>query len=228
MSDNPTAGPGPATADFGFRTVPREAKKPLVRAVFESVAPRYDLMNDLMSLGIHRAWKRIFVTALDPRPNRTLLDLAGGRATSPSAGWPAEAGRRSCPTSIRRCSRVAQDRAFAARPRSPGITLAVADAERLPLPDRAMDTGLDRVRSAQLHRQGRGAGRGAAGAEARAGGSTASNSAVFGSPRSSRSTRLGPSRCCPGSAGRSRRMPRATDTSPRASASFPTSRRSPG
>ena len=61
----------PRPIDFGFRRVPRAAKRGLVRAVFDSVAPRYDLMNDLMSLGIHRAWKRVFVTALDPRPRRT-------------------------------------------------------------------------------------------------------------------------------------------------------------
>src|SRR5690349_24577173 len=66
------------TTDFGFRRVPRADKRGMVRAVFDSVAPRYDLMNDLMSLGIHRAWKRIFITALNPRPHRTLLDLAGG------------------------------------------------------------------------------------------------------------------------------------------------------
>ena len=75
MSDNPAST---ETTDFGFRRVPRAAKRGMVRAVFDSVAPRYDLMNDLMSLGIHRAWKRVFVTALDPRPRRTLLDLAAG------------------------------------------------------------------------------------------------------------------------------------------------------
>ena len=75
MSDNPTAT---ETTDFGFQRVPRAAKGGLVRAVFDSVAPRYDLMNDLMSLGIHRAWKRVFVTALDPRPRQVLLDLAAG------------------------------------------------------------------------------------------------------------------------------------------------------
>ena len=53
MTDKLDEVPG---TDFGFRTVPRAAKKPMVRAVFDSVAPRYDLMNDLMSLGIHRAW----------------------------------------------------------------------------------------------------------------------------------------------------------------------------
>src|SRR5215471_12869667 len=75
MSDNPASD---ATTDFGFRRVPRADKRSMVRAVFDSVAPRYDLMNDLMSLGVHRAWKRVLITALDPSPRRTLLDLAGG------------------------------------------------------------------------------------------------------------------------------------------------------
>ena len=75
MSDNPAVT---ETTDFGFQRVPRADKGGLVRAVFDSVAPRYDLMNDLMSLGIHRAWKRAFVTALDPRPRHVLLDLAAG------------------------------------------------------------------------------------------------------------------------------------------------------
>ena len=75
MSDNPAAS---ETTDFGFRRVPRAAKSGLVRQVFDSVAPRYDLMNDLMSLGIHRAWKRVFVTMLDPQPRHALLDLAAG------------------------------------------------------------------------------------------------------------------------------------------------------
>ena len=75
MSDNPAVS---ETTDFGFRRVSREAKSGLVREVFDSVAPRYDLMNDLMSLGIHRMWKHVFVTLLDPRPRHVLLDLAGG------------------------------------------------------------------------------------------------------------------------------------------------------
>src|ERR1700739_3866310 len=75
MSDNPVSS---ETTDFGFRRVPRAAKGGMVRAVFDSVAPRYDLMNDLMSLGIHRAWKDVLVTALDPAPRRMLLDLAAG------------------------------------------------------------------------------------------------------------------------------------------------------
>ena len=65
-------------ADFGARQVPEAAKAPLVRAVFDSVAPRYDLMNDLMSFGIHRRWKAEMVAWLNPRPGQRLLDVAGG------------------------------------------------------------------------------------------------------------------------------------------------------
>ena len=84
MSGNPET-------DFGYRQVPVAEKKGLVREVFQSVAPRYDLMNDLMSLGVHRAWKRDFIAGLDPRPNRTLLDLAGGTGDI-SFGWRAKGG----------------------------------------------------------------------------------------------------------------------------------------
>src|ERR1700694_4040750 len=77
--------------DFGYRAVGREEKAGLVRAVFDSVAPRYDLMNDLMSLGVHRVWKREFIAGLDPRPNRALLDLAGGPGDI-SFGWLARGG----------------------------------------------------------------------------------------------------------------------------------------
>lgn len=63
---------------FGFREVPIERKDHLVRGVFDRVAGRYDLMNDLMSGGIHRAWKARLVDWLNPRPNLNLLDIAGG------------------------------------------------------------------------------------------------------------------------------------------------------
>lgn len=65
-------------ADFGFRRVPKDAKPRLVRALFDAVAPRYDLMNDLMSAGVHRLWKDALVDWLAPRPGRTYLDVAGG------------------------------------------------------------------------------------------------------------------------------------------------------
>ena len=68
------------TAHFGAREVPIEDKQGLVDDVFHSVAHRYDLMNDLMSFGLHRAWKDALVTAVDPPKNSrfALLDIAGG------------------------------------------------------------------------------------------------------------------------------------------------------
>src|SRR5437870_2539675 len=68
----------PTTASFGFRDVPEAEKEGLVREVFSSVAARYDLMNDLMSGGIHRIWKDAMVEWLNPQPGWRVLDVAGG------------------------------------------------------------------------------------------------------------------------------------------------------
>jgi demethylmenaquinone methyltransferase/2-methoxy-6-polyprenyl-1,4-benzoquinol methylase len=68
------------TTDFGFERVPPEDKARRVRGVFESVAAKYDLMNDLMSAGLHRAWKRFAVAASGVRPGNAVLDVAGGTA----------------------------------------------------------------------------------------------------------------------------------------------------
>jgi demethylmenaquinone methyltransferase/2-methoxy-6-polyprenyl-1,4-benzoquinol methylase len=134
MSDNPP----PTETDFGFRSVPVAEKKPLVRAVFDSVAPRYDLMNDLMSLGVHRAWKRVFATALDPRPNHTLLDLAGGTGDI-SFAWRRMGGGPAILSDINfSMLSVGRDRAVA-RGLAEGISVLVADAEALPFPDCCVD-----------------------------------------------------------------------------------------
>ncbi len=66
------------TASFGFKDVPEDQKESLVREVFSSVAAKYDVMNDLMSMGVHRLWKDAFVEWLGPRPGWTVLDVAGG------------------------------------------------------------------------------------------------------------------------------------------------------
>jgi demethylmenaquinone methyltransferase / 2-methoxy-6-polyprenyl-1,4-benzoquinol methylase len=68
------------TTDFGFERVRPEDKTRRVRGVFESVAAKYDLMNDLMSAGLHRAWKRFAVAASGARPGNEVLDVAGGTA----------------------------------------------------------------------------------------------------------------------------------------------------
>jgi demethylmenaquinone methyltransferase/2-methoxy-6-polyprenyl-1,4-benzoquinol methylase len=66
------------TTHFGFRDVPVAEKAGLVHDVFSSVASRYDLMNDLMSGGVHRLWKDAMMDWLAPRPGQRLLDVAGG------------------------------------------------------------------------------------------------------------------------------------------------------
>jgi demethylmenaquinone methyltransferase/2-methoxy-6-polyprenyl-1,4-benzoquinol methylase len=66
------------TTHFGYRDVPVKQKAGLVQAVFESVADKYDLMNDLMSFGVHRLWKREFIAETGTEPGDLCLDLAGG------------------------------------------------------------------------------------------------------------------------------------------------------
>ncbi|MFV0431338.1 MAG: bifunctional demethylmenaquinone methyltransferase/2-methoxy-6-polyprenyl-1,4-benzoquinol methylase UbiE [Alphaproteobacteria bacterium] len=66
------------TTHFGFKTVKEDEKETLVRDVFDSVAGSYDLMNDLMSLGVHRLWKDGMIEWLNPRKNMHLLDVGGG------------------------------------------------------------------------------------------------------------------------------------------------------
>ncbi|RMF08280.1 MAG: bifunctional demethylmenaquinone methyltransferase/2-methoxy-6-polyprenyl-1,4-benzoquinol methylase UbiE [Alphaproteobacteria bacterium] len=73
----PDAEP-PDELSFGFRRVAAGQKAELVKQVFDRVAGRYDLMNDLMSAGIHRLWKRALIDRLDPRPGEALIDVAGG------------------------------------------------------------------------------------------------------------------------------------------------------
>ena len=68
----------PDTTHFGYRDVPVEEKQRLVGEVFSSVARKYDVMNDLMSLGIHRVWKRFFVATSQVKRGDRVLDLAGG------------------------------------------------------------------------------------------------------------------------------------------------------
>src|SRR5574338_1355240 len=66
------------TTDFGFTKVKVEEKRKLVSQVFDSVADSYDIMNDLMSLGVHRLWKRHAIALAQVRPNMQVLDLAAG------------------------------------------------------------------------------------------------------------------------------------------------------
>ena len=132
MSDN-----APVT-HFGYRTVPVSAKKGLVRAVFNSVAQRYDLMNDLMSLGIHRVWKRIFINTLAPHPRMRLLDLAAGTGDIAFLALERGAGSAVLADLTEAMLKVAEERAVA-KGLIGKCEFLVADAEALPLPDASFD-----------------------------------------------------------------------------------------
>ena len=102
---NPSAAPEPGeTTHFGYREVPTGEKQKLVGQVFSSVAGNYDLMNDLMSLGIHRVWKRYFVATAQVKQGDRVLDLAGGTGDIAcfgsfkrrDTGVPPQSGRAAC------------------------------------------------------------------------------------------------------------------------------------
>ena len=79
-----------AQTHFGFQTVDEREKAQRVRGVFDSVASRYDLMNDLMSAGVHRLWKHDAMNKLNPQPGERHLDVAGGTgelAQQTRMGW---------------------------------------------------------------------------------------------------------------------------------------------
>ena len=136
-SDNP-APEAAETVDFGFQTIEKDQKRRLVRGVFDSVAGKYDLMNDLMSLGVHRLWKRAFIAALEPRAGRTLLDLAGGTGDI-AAGWAKRGGGPAILSDINEAMlAVGRDRVTGAGLLT-GIDFVVTDAEHIALPDRAVD-----------------------------------------------------------------------------------------
>ena len=136
-------------ADFGFRTVAAGEKAGLVRGVFSSVAGRYDLMNDLMSAGVHRIWKSVLLDRLAPRPGQRLIDVAGGTGDI-ALGFLARADARTGgPSSSSAAAAVVCDinpdmlAAGAARPEAAryGARLqrVCGDAQSLPFPDRSFD-----------------------------------------------------------------------------------------
>lgn len=136
MAGSETSG----EADFGYRRVEAGEKARLVRQVFDSVADRYDLMNDLMSGGIHRLWKAELIDRLGPRPGQHLLDVAGG------TGDIAERflGRAGPTATVTVCDinesmlRRGRDRAIDMG-RLSGIAWLCGDAERLPVASASVD-----------------------------------------------------------------------------------------
>ena len=127
--------------DFGYRRVRREEKARLVRDVFDRVVDRYDLMNDLLSGGIHRLWKAELIDHLAPRPGQLLLDVAGGTGDI-AERFLRRAGEGArvtvCDISARMLER-GRDRAIDGG-RLAGIDWLAGDAERLPIKSTSIDT----------------------------------------------------------------------------------------
>ena len=139
MNETPETNSG-ANADFGFQEVPRQEKARLVRGVFDSVASRYDLMNDLMSGGLHRFWKAALIADLAPRPGERLIDVAGGTGDVAfrARKWAGGALDVVVVDANAAMVTVGRDRALD-QGASEGIAWVAGDAERLPLPDASAD-----------------------------------------------------------------------------------------
>ena len=128
------------TVDFGFEKVPREEKAARVRSVFASVAGKYDIMNDLMSLGVHRLWKQFTLSVTGLRPGQQALDVAGGTGDL-SIGMLRQVGKSGKvfltdinPAMLER----GRDRLLDAGCVG-NVECLVADAEKLPFDDNSFD-----------------------------------------------------------------------------------------
>ena len=128
------------TTHFGFQSVHKDEKADLVRDVFDSVATRYDLMNDLMSAGMHRLWKRFTVDQAALRPGNVVLDLAGGtgdlaRAFAGKVGKDGHVILADINAAMLRQGRTRLVNAGVAG----NLSIAQVDAENLPFADRTFD-----------------------------------------------------------------------------------------
>ena len=131
-------------ASFGFRDVDPAEKPSLVRGVFDRVAGRYDLMNDLMSVGVHRLWKDMTAARLNPQPGETIVDCAGG--TGDIARRLAKLARQAKQRRGGGDARILiidynAEMIAAGREKGsePEIAWSVGDAQRLPLRDASAD-----------------------------------------------------------------------------------------
>jgi demethylmenaquinone methyltransferase/2-methoxy-6-polyprenyl-1,4-benzoquinol methylase len=128
------------TTHFGYREVPEGEKAKLVGRVFTSVAKNYDVMNDLMSFGAHRLWKRYFVATSGVRNGDVVLDLAGGTGDIAALLLPRVGAEGTVVVGDINAEmlRVGRDRMLD-RGRVRGLEYAELDAESLPFPDRTFD-----------------------------------------------------------------------------------------
>jgi len=131
--------PSDSEAWFGFRKVAATDKAPLVQGVFDSVARRYDLMNDLMSGGVHRLWKAALIDWLAPRAGQHVLDVAGGTGDiALRILQRAPEARVTLADLTEAMVRVGRDRAMDAG-QFGRVAFSVGNAETLAFPDRSFD-----------------------------------------------------------------------------------------
>jgi demethylmenaquinone methyltransferase/2-methoxy-6-polyprenyl-1,4-benzoquinol methylase len=132
--------PSSATTDFGYQQVPVAEKAARVRAVFESVAGNYDLMNDLMSGGAHRIWKRFTLSQTGLRPGQRALDVAGGTGDL-AAGMAKQVGAEGLVVlSDINAAMLTEGRdALLDKGLVGNVRFSLANAERLPFPDSSFD-----------------------------------------------------------------------------------------
>lgn len=129
---------GSGTTHFGFRRVAASEKGKLVRDVFDRVASRYDLMNDLMSGGVHRLWKAAMIDWLAPRAGMTVVDVGGGTGDIAFRLCERGVGHVTVVDMNREMLVVGRDRGID-RGLIEGLAWVCGDAERLPLPDASVD-----------------------------------------------------------------------------------------
>ena len=139
-----TAAPNDKTSPFGFIDLEASEKVRRVRGVFDSVASKYDLMNDLMSAGVHRVWKDAAAAKLNPRPGETILDVAGGtgdmaRRYSKMARRAQERRGGEDATVIVLDYNAEMILAGVEKGGEPEMAWTVGDAMNLPLPDASVD-----------------------------------------------------------------------------------------
>ncbi|MBC7204368.1 MAG: bifunctional demethylmenaquinone methyltransferase/2-methoxy-6-polyprenyl-1,4-benzoquinol methylase UbiE, partial [Pusillimonas sp.] len=138
MNRTPSSPPSGRQTHFGYKTVDEAEKAAKVAQVFHSVAQRYDVMNDLMSAGLHRAWKAFTIARADVRPGMKVLDIAGGtgdlaKAFARKVGASGQAWLTDINDSM---LRVGRDRLVDKGLITP---VAVCDAEKLPFPNAYFD-----------------------------------------------------------------------------------------
>jgi demethylmenaquinone methyltransferase / 2-methoxy-6-polyprenyl-1,4-benzoquinol methylase len=131
------------TTHFGFRTVAKDEKAKMVRGVFDSVASSYDIMNDLMSMGIHRIWKNAMIDWLNPQAGWNVLDVGGGTGDIAFRIQDRLAKRGStCHVTVTDINhemlKVGRARAIDGN-RLQNLSWLCGNAETLPVPDNSMD-----------------------------------------------------------------------------------------